>query len=850
MANEPAFASIGTKTDNIDVRLSYRIIELFSEGLYTSPNKAVEELVTNSFDAGATTVHVLLSPNLHAQDATIVVIDDGEGMDQDGFKQHWLIGISNKRDPQRATRGRQQIGKFGIGKLSTYVLANRLTHISKNGAKYYSTSMDYRVIKRRLDRDVEPKAPIRIDLLELTADEAEQAVRPWADSAEFKTAEMPLFGDGSPESWTIGIMSDLKPKVHEIQPGRLRWILRTALPLRPDFSIWLKDEKLNPSKEGKDLLRKWIIGKDIVKLPRPGPKDIAESDDKSLPESNVHRFGLNVPGLGRVTGYVEAYKDLLTGKSDKLSRSHGFFVYVYGRLLNTDDGHFGIPPNELRHGTFGRFRLVVHMDGLDTGLRSNRETIGEGPLLETARNTLRAIFNAVRHTIDTHVQDEDPGTRLARKLADSPASLSRRPIVELTRAVAEKRSKARYLLVPSYTSDEERERFLARLDQRAQEADRFVTGVVVDFDGSSHDGIVKFDTMFGVLRLNGLHPFISTFHEEFTNKKVGQPLELFAMAEVLAEAHLHSIDVKEEKIEEFLSMRDQLLRRLANESGRQSASSVANELLNARNNPDLLEECVCDAFRILGFDARHIGKKNEPDGIAIANLPADKAGTPRRYKVSLEAKSKRDADGKVSAQSVDISAVIRHRDKYECDHAVVVGPAFPTSDGDNSALGISIEDDGNRPREGGRRTITLITVDDLAALVRLRPVKRFALSKIRKLFEECSLPDQSAAWIESIRKEDVEVPQYRRILDTIQSLQRKYERAPVKYAALRLELTHLKPPITYDTEDQVKKICEAIALMAPRAINADLEKVELDQSAENAMADIQAALQEHPPDEQ
>ena len=319
------------------------------------------------------------------------------------------------------------------------------------------------------------------------------------------------------------------------------------------------------------------------------------------------------------------------------------------------------------------------------------------------------------------------------------------------------------------------------------------------------------------------------------------------MAEVLAEAHLHSIDVKEEKIEEFLSMRDQLLRRLANESGRQSASSVANELLNARNNPDLLEECVCDAFRILGFDARHIGKKNEPDGIAIANLPADKAGTPRRYKVSLEAKSKRDADGKVSAQSVDISAVIRHRDKYECDHAVVVGPAFPTSDGDNSALGISIEDDGNRPREGGRRTITLITVDDLAALVRLRPVKRFALSKIRKLFEECSLPDQSAAWIESIRKEDVEVPQYRRILDTIQSLQRKYERAPVKYAALRLELTHLKPPITYDTEDQVKKICEAIALMAPRAINADLEKVELDQSAENAMADIQAALQEHPP---
>lgn len=60
-ATEPKFASVGTKTDDIDVLLSYRIVELFSEGLYASPNEAVEELVANSFDAGATRVGVLLS---------------------------------------------------------------------------------------------------------------------------------------------------------------------------------------------------------------------------------------------------------------------------------------------------------------------------------------------------------------------------------------------------------------------------------------------------------------------------------------------------------------------------------------------------------------------------------------------------------------------------------------------------------------------------------------------------------------------------------------------------------------------------------------------------------------------
>jgi len=81
MAKKPTFAEIGKETDRINVRLSYKIVELFSEGLYASPNKAIEELVANAFDAGALDVQVLISDNLSEQNATIVVIDDGEGRD-------------------------------------------------------------------------------------------------------------------------------------------------------------------------------------------------------------------------------------------------------------------------------------------------------------------------------------------------------------------------------------------------------------------------------------------------------------------------------------------------------------------------------------------------------------------------------------------------------------------------------------------------------------------------------------------------------------------------------------------------------------------------------------------------
>ncbi len=850
MAKPPTFASIGTETDNIDVRLSYRIVELFSEGLYTSPNKAVEELVANSFDAGALNVHVILSPNLHRQDATITVIDDGEGMDQEGLKQHWLIGVSNKRRLPVLPRGRQQIGKFGIGKLATYVLANRLTHISKSGGKYYSTSMNYSEIDRRVESGTEPKAPIRIALRQLTSVQAKRAVKPWIESEAFKATNVTLFGKKSSTSWTISIMSSLKDKVHDIRPGTLRWVLSTALPLRPDFGIWLNGEKLAASKEGKGLISRWVIGKDLIDLPRPGPNGIAGAEDKNAALSSEHRYGLSVPSLGRITGYVEVYKDLLTGKSDEISRSHGFFVYVYGRLLNVADGHFGISPDELRHGTFGRFRLVVYMDGLDDGLRSNREAVSEGPLLTTAQDVLRAIFNAVRPTIETHDRDEEPGAKLARKLAASPTSLSRRPIVELSRAVAEGRAESRYLLVPRHRSNEAREEFLTDLDHRAHESDGFLTGVEIDRDGSSQDGIVRFDTATGVLRLNGWHPFVAAFNDEFTNKRSGQPLELFAMAEVLAEAHLHSIGVKPSEIEGFLLTRDQLLRHLANESGRQSALSIANALLDARNSPRRLEECVCDAFRSLGFDVTPFGKASQPDGVATAYLPADEGGIPQRYKVSLEAKSKERTGTKVSANSVDVAAVVRHRDNFECEHAVVVGPAFPTSQGDKSALGESIKKEiGKAQAQGLIRTITLITVDELARLVRLRPVKRIGLRKLRKLFDKCRLPEDSAMWIESIRTTSVENPPYRKIVETIEKLQKNFRLATVSYSALRVELSHLDPPIGYETDGEIAELCKAMAQMAPGSVFAGADKVELDQSAENVIAAVEAATQDYPPDE-
>lgn len=846
MAETPTYANAGKKTDDIDVRLSYKIVELFSEGLYASPNKAVEELVANSFDAGAQGVAVFLPTDFHEQGATIVVVDDGEGMDAEGLKRHWLIGVSNKRDLSKLPKGRQQIGKFGIGKLATYVLASRLTHISKKDGTFYSTSMDYSRIDKRVEEGVEPKTPIRIALRELTEDQAKTELAPWTDSDQFKKTEMKLFGKGAPASWTVAILSDLKDKVHEIRRGVLEWVLRTALPLRDDFSIFLDGKRLEPSKAGKGRIKRWILGKDITELAKPAPDDIEVTEDTSEPSDFPKRFGLTHKDLGRITGYAEGYKEKLTGKSDEFGRSHGFFVYVLGRLVNVADGHFGIKPDELRHGTFARIRVVVHMDGLDAFLQSDRERIREGPVLDDARNILRAIFNLLRTALDEYDADEDAGAQLGRKLAGSPASIARRPIIEIARAALAGEIKSRYVALPPATTKAEKDDLLAALEERAETPEQFVSGIDFAYDATSDDGLAVYDAVTGRLRINGLHPFVGAFFDEFTSKTSGLPLEIFAMAEVLLESHLYQAGHKQAEIDAVMTARDQLLRNVAQESGRRTALTIANALRNARNDEDQLEIEVVEAFRSLGYDAGRVGGKGKPDGVAKAHLSPDNDNRSRRYAVTLEAKSKKKDGAKLKTKTFGVSTIARQRDEAQCEHAVVVAPAFDHTPGKDSALSKEIKADRQTTAANGKpRTITAIHVEDLARLVQLRPIKRVGLARLRDLFRSCSMPEECKSWVDKIGKEVVAKPPYAKIINAIHQLQTDSRNEPVGYGELRNELKHASPPILYANLDELTDLCKAMSQMAPGSIMTSDRTVELDQSPANVLAAIESATKAH-----
>ena len=830
------FSTAGTQTDTIDLKISHKIIELFSEGLYSSPNKAIEELVSNSYDAGASNTHVILSTDLRDSDATIVVVDDGEGMDVAGLKRHWIIGQSTRRREAGSTR-RKPIGKFGIGKLSTFVLASKLTHISKSGDTYYAATMDYSVLTSTGDKTADAvfdERTVNIPLRTLTKDEALQAVEPWITGEGPGYEAFDLFGEDAPESWTVAIMSNLKPLGQKVKMGRLRWVLRTAMPIFSTFNLFLDGEEITPP-EIETPLAHLTIGKEIIQMPKPSPDGFIAREDKKLPKDSLHRFGVyHDKLLGRITGYIEVFENELDAGKDKFERSNGFFVYVHDRRVNEDDPGFGIERNLLRHGTFSRFRMVVYIDSLDEALRSSRESFQQGELYESVQNFLRAGFNLARNRLVEHDRTKTPGALISARLSSAPGSMTRKPLLSLAQLVADNKATPFYVRFPHGLSGDDKAEFLEDFQQRVQASEGLV-GEIELAALDAKEGLAVFDLESRKLQVNSNHPFVAAFQEVFANPQKSLPLEIFAMTEILMEAHLYEMGIEESMIRDILARRDELLRQMVRSTARRTAGMIALALTEARNDQDRLEEEMRAAFEALGFDnVIRIGGSNNPDGTAEAYLSADDGGGARRYKVGLEAKS----GAYVTAKELGVSGLARHTEDHQCDHHLVIGNKFATT---RDELSASVREIRNHKKNEGK-TITLMYIDDLARLIRIINSKRVGgLSKIRELLTTCITPERSKRWVDDLAEVSAQSWPYKSILDTIWQIAQETPNEPVEYVAVTTLLRH-KLSITL-TKSELIECCKAMELMAPGLIAARANAVEVDIRPDIIMQHISTELE-------
>lgn len=100
------------------IKFATDILRRLGEELNPSPVQGILELVRNSYDANARNCKVELL-NTHQPCGTIIVSDDGDGMDAEDIASGWLVlGRSNKSAKSRTRLGRRPSGSKGLGRLA------------------------------------------------------------------------------------------------------------------------------------------------------------------------------------------------------------------------------------------------------------------------------------------------------------------------------------------------------------------------------------------------------------------------------------------------------------------------------------------------------------------------------------------------------------------------------------------------------------------------------------------------------------------------------------------------------------------------------------------------------------
>jgi hypothetical protein len=750
------------KIDTIEVKISYRILELFSAGLYQSPNKAIEELVANSYDAHALDAAVLLPEDWNDPSAKIWVVDDGTGMTVEGLHELWWVGRSPKRLPGRASAERPPIGRFGIGKLASYVMARELTYLSKTNGRYLSVTMDYNqvadavgdvkeVIKQDSAKGAVLEQTLKLPLYELSEKEAKAELSEIAPIGDQPKQPIPLFGKDAKPTWTVAKLGHLKPMARTIKTGQLGYVLRTALPLNPGFRLFLNGIRLESPRVSQRPLRTWVIGTD----------DAVAKDSKLETRADPPSVLIG-PTVGWVSGNVSVYADPLDTGKQRYERDHGVFVMVRRRLVNVADPLFGL--NAVSHSTFARFRMEIEADGLDELLRASRETVLETPEVETLRAYILGKFNEARNYFQNWLSKKEFEERTATRVARTPSQLSRRPLLDAVRmAVFDPAVTLRLTSLPPLGSAAETEAFLSSFAEDAKSPEGLIREVEYSSLGPDSP-IAKYDAAARTLYVNTLHPFYASYVEDASNESY----ELLAVAEVFTEAYLLDAGLPSTDVKDVMDRRDRFLRELVY-SRDLSAPMIAQALNDSLAQQSGLSDAVVRAFTSLGFEVTALRGRNEPSGVAVAGLGVRDVVAKSMYRIIFDVRSS--AAPRLTATWSE-STEAKRRIRYGADFSVIVAPEF---------------DPSPEPAEG----VTFLKVVDLARLVLVAATRPLGLDRLYSLFSGGGTPVEVHKWIESIGEETTKPAPIVEILEAVWQLQQERPE-PIHLAAIAVATTALK----------------------------------------------------------
>lgn len=696
----------------LEVPLNYEIITLFSEGLYQSPHKAVEELVSNSYDAGASTVRVILPRAAEEQGDeadSLFVIDDGTGMDAAGFTTLWKIAESPKAKASGKVNGRLPIGQFGIGKLAAYVLAWRLTHVSKKAGSIYYTTMDFNLVSSHHLNG--PNKPLQLRLHKISATKAKEILYE-VQERDAQAWEM-LFGSSAKPNWTVAALSDFKGLYDELIPGTLRWVLRSGLPITSNFSLSVDGDQLVSPVESKRPLYTAKVGGSV-------DEKGAEMAGDYPGEVAVQPGGIKIAGIdGLIKGVAKLYEQpLIKAKSGtQYHRSNGFFIRVRGRIINLDDELFGLDAQN--HSSWARFALTIDADGLRSHLLSSREGVKASRAMDLLRKYLHGKFNECRSFFENDAREKLRSLDIEKLLKDAPSGLLVDPLLDAVMGEIDSPGESYYIGVPQI-SDEEREGWIGAFSEKNSREP--IRSIKFDDTKGAYDRLARFEAETQELLLNRDHPYMAKLD---THTKNDTPLNMVGTVELITDALLRGFGLRGPMLLEFFERRDRALRVIAGYT-EADAKEILRGLSVANDDEVALERAVGRAFELLGMFYEP-GGTNAPgdDGYLVTRLGVVK-GKSADFTVVYDAKST--DSSRVPADKCDLASLEDFRTSKNADYAFFVGKGFAKEDDPNGKL--------NRKLEGHGHPATLLKLSALERLVGLQVQYGVPISEVRGLFDQ------------------------------------------------------------------------------------------------------------------
>lgn len=331
--------------------LSLNLLNHLGINLYSNGPAVLSEVVANAWDADAESVDIAIDK----ADDTLVITDDGHGMDLNDVNGKYLTVGYRRRDPSNQGAitpkwKRPVMGRKGIGKLSLFSIARDI--------RIYTIKKGEKNGFRMLLSDIEKKIK-----------DQESVYHPTV------LQDFPV----DLKKGTRIVLSDLKKSQHQTESALKKRLARrfSILGEKMHFALKINSKPVSISDRGyfSKLQFLWHYGP-IKDQPIPNPAKLGECEERSN-EIVVLAEGKNPAQKFHITGWIGTVKESgdLKDEEDNLNK---IVIMVRGKMAQED-----ILEDFNEGGIYSKYLIgELHADFLDLNEQSDIATSSRQKIME------------------------------------------------------------------------------------------------------------------------------------------------------------------------------------------------------------------------------------------------------------------------------------------------------------------------------------------------------------------------------------------------------------------------------------------------------------------------------------